>query len=535
MKFTDLGSHKRLTELAKNPPDLTRASFLTPERIDKMAVEALSWKMLYATEAVDSEVEKALVRLSREANVLEKMAFLQEMQVMNYVNNCESEERRVGHTAIRALEVSPYASKELTAAVDAAKSEMVKLEAFLPKVDKFKAMVVVGIGGSYLGTKAVLEALKAYQQNGRKLYFASNVDPDKIQSILQEVELATTLIVIVSKSGGTLEIAAQEEVLRRSYAKEKLDVKNHFVMITTQKSLMDTPSAYLETFYLWDYIGGRYSVSSMVGAVPISFMLGLSIWKEFLRGLHEMDLHARYETDPKKNLPLWGALLGVWNHNFLKRGTFAIIPYAQGMYAWTEHLQQLFMESNGKSVSQKDGSFIDWQTAPVLWGTVGTEGQHSYYQAIHQGTQVVPVEFVGFLESQFGLDDEIEGTTNQEKLLANLFAQSLALAKGQKDVNHNRYFSGSRPNHILLANRLDAYTLGNLLAYYEHYVAFQGFLWNINSFDQEGVQLGKRLANDFLELIKELHHDKPSKEPVKDRMLVHAFLQNLKNYTTKKS
>ncbi len=522
MSFLHLKSSKKLQNLAKSAPNLSELSLLTPERIEKMAIESLSWKMMYATECVSLEIENALVELAEETFALKKMASMQAMEVMNYVNNCESENRSVGHTALRALTTPKGASKPLLQAIQASQKEMEKLARFLPKVEKFTSMIVVGIGGSYLGTKAVSEALEAYKTSKRQLYFASNIDPDKIYTILEKVDLAKTLVVIVSKSGGTLEIAAQEEVLRKRYQERNLDVKHHFVMITGEKSPMDTPSEFLETFYLWDYVGGRYSVSSMVGAVPISFLLGLPLWKEFLRGLHDMDLHALEEKNPKKNLPLWGALLGIWNRNFLERSTFAIVPYSQGMHAWTEHLQQLFMESNGKSVAQSDGSFVNWQTSPVLWGTVGTEGQHSYYQAIHQGTQVIPVEFIGFRKAQVSKDEDISGTTNQEKLLANLFAQSLALAKGQHVSNNNRFFSGSRANHILFADHLDAYTLGNLLAYHEHYVAFQGFIWGINSFDQEGVQLGKRLANDFLEVMKGSSH------AVKDESLVKAFLSVLK-------
>lgn len=502
MKFGEYKSVKELEELAKNAPDLTAAEFLNDERVKAYAVSYGKWRLLYGTEKVNEKICKALSSLALEAKVFEKMTKMQNMDVMNYVNNCESEQRRVGHTAIRDQEKNRKTTDAAREATEDYQTELRKLKAFLPKTEKFKAMIIVGIGGSYLGTEAVYQALKAEQTNSKKLYFASNVDPDKVNTILSEVNPKETLVAIVSKSGGTLEIKAQEELLRKKYAALKLNPKEHFVLVTGKGSPMDDPSLFLEVFYMWDYIGGRFSVSSMVGALPLAFVLGMHVWEEFLKGLYEMDRHALMEKDPMKNLPLLGALLGIWNRNFLKMETLAIIPYAQSMNYWSAHLQQLFMESNGKSVAQEDATFVKQETSPVIWGTVGTEGQHAYHQCIHQGTDLIPVEFIGFASPQREGDTVIEGTTNQEKLLANLFAQAIALAKGDKSKNPNKYFSGNRPSRILLAENLDAYTLGSLLAYHEHYVAFQGFIWGINSFDQEGVQLGKVLATNMIDLFK---------------------------------
>lgn len=199
-------------------------------------------------------------------------------------------------------------------------------------------------------------------------------------------------------------------------------------------------------------------------------------------------------------MPLWGALLGIWNRNFLHQSSLAIIPYSSGLDFWTEHLQQLFMESNGKSIAQDGGTLLDYSTVPIIWGSVGTEGQHAYYQAIHQGTDSIPLEFIAFLDSQMNRDGESNGSTNQEKLLASALAQMLALAIGSQDENPNKMCRGNRPSHLLIANKLNPYSLGELLAYHEHYVAFQGFLWGINSFDQEGVQLGKKLTQQLLNI-----------------------------------
>ena len=237
----------------------------------------------------------------------------------------------------------------------------------------------------------------------------------------------------------------------------------------------------------------------MVGAVTLGFVLGFEAVMEFLRGAHEVDLAAE-QPDIRANIPLLQALLGIWNHNFLGHATLAVLPYSQALCRFPAHLQQCDMESNGKSVTRQ-GAAVGWQTGPVVWGEPGTNGQHAFYQLIHQGTEVVPVEFIGFRHNQYDIDLEVEGTSSQQKLVANMLAQSLALALGKKDENPARCFPGNRPNSVLMADRLTPRTMGALLAIYEHRIAFQGFCWNINSFDQEGVQLGKILASRLLRLL----------------------------------
>jgi glucose-6-phosphate isomerase len=228
--------------------------------------------------------------------------------------------------------------------------------------------------------------------------------------------------------------------------------------------------------------------------------------------------------DPKMNLPLLGALFGIWNRNFLNLPTVAIIPYSQALSRFPAHLQQLDMESNGKHID-KDGNPVQFETGPIIWGEPGTNGQHSFYQLIHQGTTIVPLEFIGFVNSQYHADVKFQGTTCQEKLLSNLIAQSIGLAIGQKNDNPNKDFRGNRPNSLLLASQLDPYTLGAILAYYEHKVAFQGFIWNVNSFDQEGVQLGKVLALKMIEQFAAKGEGKPIDE--KSFPLGAAYMQYL--------
>jgi glucose-6-phosphate isomerase len=267
---------------------------------------------------------------------------------------------------------------------------------------------------------------------------------------------------------------------------------------------MDNPQKYLRSFHMYDYIGGRYSATSMVGAVMLGFALGYEAFIEILRGANEMD-RAAEEKDLKKNPALLLALLGIWNHNFLGHETVAVLPYSQALLRFPAHLQQCDMESNGKSVT-RNGEKVPFSTGPIVWGEPGTNGQHAFYQLLHQGTAIVPAEFIGFRQSQHKFDLVIKGSTSQQKLVANMLAQALALAAGQKDENLNRFFAGNRPSSILLADKLTPYTMGALLALYEAKIVMQGFIWNINSFDQEGVQLGKVLANRLLDHMSILRH-----------------------------
>jgi len=509
--FSKCPSFLKLKQLAHTPIDLTQPGALTPERIGKMAVSGVGFQLLYGSERVTDEVLSQLFTLAHEAKAMEKMGAMQGGEVLNRIEGFESENRTVLHTAMR----DQFDHKQSgAAAVDAAEMagrELHKLERFLAKIEgKYTDLIQIGIGGSDLGPRALAIALQPFHKPGHRVHFISNVDPDDANGVLAQVDLKKTLVVVVSKSGTTLETLTNEEFIRSRLAKMGLDPKEHFIAVTGEKSPMDNPARYLASFYIWDFVGGRYSATSMVGAVMLGFVLGFKGFQEILRGAHAMDHHA-LTAKPEANLPLLSALLGIWNRNFLNLPTVAIIPYSQALLRFPAHLQQLDMESNGKRID-KTGHATDFSTGPVIWGEPGTNGQHSFYQLIHQGTDPVPLEFVGFQKSQYPNDLEIQHSTSQEKLLSNLFAQSIALAIGQKNSNPNKFFPGNRPNRILLAERLDPFTLGALLAFYEHKVAFQGFIWNINSFDQEGVQLGKMLASKVLALFsaKRQHAPLPS-------------------------
>lgn len=485
-----------LKELAKHPIDLTDPAVLTAERINKFTASSAGYRCLFATEQVSDEVVAALGKLAAESEVLEEMEKMQSGEVVNCIEGYPSENRPALHTALRDFFDHPQIAKTAVQARDLARIEVDKLKHFEDQLDRFTDLVVIGIGGSALGPEALFNALKGYMKEGRRVHFIVNIDPDEARDVLRELNLEKTVVAVISKSGTTQETLTNEALVRKHFSQPE----KHFIAITGEGSPMDSPSRYLASFYIWDWVGGRFSASSAIGGLIFTFAFGFATYWNLLKGAHAMD-RAALNRDLTENLPLLGALLEVWNRNFLHYPTLAIIPYSKGLSRWPAHIQQVEMESNGKSIN-KQGEPLELSTAPVVWGEPGTNAQHSFFQMIHQGTEVIPVEFIGYKNSQFKSDLKQDGVTSQEKMLSNLLAQSLALAMGQKNGNPNKDFSGNRPSHILLANELNAETLGALLSYYENKVAFEGFIWNINSFDQEGVQLGKVLASRFVELFK---------------------------------
>ncbi|MGD9948802.1 MAG: glucose-6-phosphate isomerase [Desulfobulbus sp.] len=510
MHLQDFSTYKavaKLASLARQPHDLTGQEGLTPERIRKYNSSGCGFDLLFATQRVDDEVLAALQELADEADLIEAFMAMKQGAVLNRIEGFESENRQVLHTACRDV----FSEKALSPNASArARQELDKLRRFLDGLasgkivneqrQAFTTMVQVGIGGSDLGPRALYLALRCYCLEGRSAQFIANVDPDDAAEVLGELDLSRTLFNIVSKSGTTLETLTNEQLVRGALIRAGLDPGRHILAVTGESSPMDDASKYLASFYMYDYIGGRYSTTSMVGLVTLGFALGYEAVIEILAGAHQVDLAAE-ERDICRNIPLLLALLGIWNHNFLGHGTVAILPYSQALLRFPAHLQQCDMESNGKSVTRNGGA-VHWKTGPVVWGEPGTNGQHAFYQLIHQGTEIVPVEFIGFRNAQYQVDMEVAGTSSQQKLVANMLAQSLALAMGQESENPARSFPGNRPNSVLLADRLTPRTMGALLALYEHKIAFQGFCWNINSFDQEGVQLGKVLATKLLKLMR---------------------------------
>ncbi len=377
-------------------------------------------------------------------------------------------------------------------------------------------IVNIGIGGSDLGPVMVTEALKAYSRRDLKIHFVSNVDGTHIAETVRELNPETTLFIIASKTFTTQETLTNAHSARSWFlqtARDQAHVAKHFVALSTNEAAVHEFGIAPENmFEFWDWVGGRYSLWSAIG-LPIAVSIGMDNFEELLTGAHLMDEHFR--TAPlEKNLPATLALLGLWYNNFWEADTQAILPYDQYLHRFAAYFQQGDMESNGKSVA-RDNLPCDWSTGPVIWGEPGTNGQHAFYQLIHQGTKLIPCDFLAPVETHNPLGE------HHEILLSNFFAQTEALMKGKtaeevrvelkgsklspeaidKLVPH-KVFTGNRPTNSILFQKLTPRTLGSLLALYEHKIFTQGILWNINSFDQWGVELGKQLAKAILPELK---------------------------------
>ncbi len=518
--FVDLQAVRQLEQLAQTPYDLSGTESLPPDRIANYRASSCGFDLLYATQRIDDNVLDELQNLADEAGLVEQFKAMKTGAVMNRIIGQDSENRQVLHTACRDIfSDTPHALEATTQA----KEQMARLKTFLAdlengkitnaKNEPFTTMLQVGIGGSDLGPRALHHGLSRYSINGRKASFIANVDPDDAAAVLADLDLSRTLVNVVSKSGTTLETLTNEQLVRSALTGAGLDPAQHMIAVTGAGSPMDDPEKYLASFHMYDYIGGRFSSTSMVGGVTLGFELGYENFVELLRGANDMDVAAEAESI-RENLPLMMAMLGIWNRNFLGSESVVVLPYSQALVRFPAHLQQCDMESNGKSVSRL-GQPVSWKTGPIVWGEPGTNGQHAFYQLLHQGSEIVPAEFIGFRSSQFATDITVKGTTSQQKLMANMLAQSLAMALGRTHENPNKAFAGNRPSSLLIADRLTPYAMGALLALYENRIALQGFCWNINSFDQEGVQLGKILADRILaELVPQ--GDNPSKSLADD-------------------
>ncbi len=358
----------------------------------------------------------------------------------------------------------------------------------------FKHVVVIGIGGSYLGTEFVSNALHAFAKKNIEIHYLANVDVHNFGRIASSIEPETTLWIVISKSYTTAETMANAKLAMTFMEDKRLDPAKHFVTVTSQGSPGDDPSSpILRSFHMFDFIGGRYSVTSAVGGVPLSLHLGYEIFERFLKGAQDMDIHAQ-NAPVRENLPLIAALLSIWNINFLGYQAQAVIPYASPLCRLAPHIQQLNMESCGKLVT-KDGEMLKEPAGVIIFGEPGTNAQHSFFQMAHQG-RTFPIEFIGVITPQYEqYQAKSKGVTNHQELWSNLIAQSLALAIGKDDKNPARYFPGNRPSSIILLNDLSPESIGRLLSFYEAKTVFEALICGINPFDQFGVELGKTMAS----------------------------------------
>ena len=458
----------------------------------------------YASRPVDDKVLEVLAKLAKETQLTEKFAELYNGAVIN-----TGEKRLVLHHMCRGQlgeAVVADGGDKRTFYTDQQK----KIEAFANKVhngeitnaagEKFTTVVQIGIGGSDLGPRAIYLALENWAKVNNTLKmeakFISNVDPDDAAGVLATIDVAHSLFVLVSKSGTTLETLTNESFVKDALKNAGLDPAKHMVAVTSETSPLAKSADYLDAFFMDDYIGGRFSSSSAVGGAVLSLAFGPEVFAEFLNGAAEADKTATNE-DLLANPAMLDALIGVYERNVLGYENTAVLPYSQALSRFPAHLQQLDMESNGKSVN-RFGEPVNYVTGPIIFGEPGTNGQHSFYQLLHQGTTIVPLQFVGFRNNQMEQDVVIEGSTSQQKLNANVVAQIVAFACGKDDEDRNKYFAGERPSSIIVGDQLNPKSMGALLAHFENKVMFQGFVWNVNSFDQEGVQLGKVLAKKVL-------------------------------------
>ena len=458
----------------------------------------------YAAKAVDDTILDALCDLAKEAQLAEKYQALYNGEVIN-----TGEKRLVLHQLTRGQLGQDVVADGVNKR-DFYTAQQQKAADFARRVhsgeitnaagETFTTVVQIGIGGSDLGPRAIYLALEnwAKQNGGLKMdaRFISNVDPDDAAAVLNGIDVARSLFVLVSKSGTTLETLTNESFVKEALRRQGLDPALHMVAVTSETSPLAKSQDYLAAFFMDDYIGGRYSSSSCVGGVILSLAFGPEVFARILDGAHEEDKLAM-EADPRKNADMLDALIGVYERNVMGWPATAVLPYSQALSRFPAHLQQLDMESNGKSVNRY-GEPVHYATGPIIFGEPGTNGQHSFYQLLHQGTDIVPLQFVGYRKSQIGLDVDIQGSTSQQKLCANVAAQIMAFACGKQDENHNKSFAGGRPSSIIIGEQVTPESLGALLAHFENKVMFQGFVWNVNSFDQEGVQLGKVLAKRVL-------------------------------------
>jgi glucose-6-phosphate isomerase len=458
----------------------------------------------YAAKQINKQVLTILKSLAKEDQLLEKFAAVYNGEIINLGEN-----RMVLHHLTRGqlgndvivdgVNKRDFYSKQQKAIADFA-DKVHTGKIVNEKGEKYTTVCQIGIGGSDLGPRAMYLALenwaKANNTFKMEAHFISNVDPDDGAAVLTSIDIAKTIFILVSKSGTTLETLTNESFVKDFLKKAGLDPAKHMIAVTSETSPLASSPDYLAAFFMDDFIGGRYSSTSAVGGAILSLAFGAEVFARFLKGAAEEDKLAT-ETDITKNAALMDALIGVYERNVQGYPSTAVLPYSQALSRFPAHLQQLDMESNGKSVN-RCGKKITYVTGPVIFGEPGTNGQHSFYQLLHQGTNIIPLQFIAFQQNQTGKDVTIQGSTSQTKLCANVAAQIVAFACGKDDENPNKFFAGERPSSIIYGKQVTPESLGALLSHYENKVMFQGFMWNVNSFDQEGVQLGKTLAKTVL-------------------------------------
>ena len=514
---TELKSWKTLENIKKNRAFNLRELFRkNPERADEFSASFDDIYLDYSKNLIDREVMLALLGLAEEAGLKEGIAAMFSGEKIN-----ETENRAVLHTALRNFSDEPLFLDGRDIKEDIRRVQN-RMKAFADKVSDKKWLgfsgkpvtdiVNIGIGGSDLGPVMVTEALKPFWKEGLRVFFVSNIDGTHIAETLKKLKPETTLFLIASKTFTTLETMTNANTAKKWFLENggtEKDIAKHFAALSTNAKAVAAFGIDTENmFEFWDWVGGRYSLWSAIG-LSIACVTGYENFEKLLRGAYAADMHFK-STPFDKNIPVILGLLGIWYNNFFDAETHAILPYDQYLHRFAAYLQQGDMESNGKS-TDRTGKPVSYQTGQIIWGEPGTNGQHAFYQLIHQGTKLIPADFIAPANSFNPVGD------HHKKLLANFFAQTEALMNGKtaeeaeaelkkagkspeeiKKLLPFKEFKGNRPTNSILFKKLDPETLGKLIAIYEHKIFTQGLIWNVFSFDQWGVELGKQLATKIL-------------------------------------
>jgi len=485
-------------------------------RFDKFSIRWNEFLFDYSKNIINEQSMSLLLDLASECKLKEAITAMFDGEKIN-----ETENRAVLHTALRSLDDRPLKvdGEDIRPLI---KKELEKMENFVQKLHSgelqgytgkpISNVVNIGIGGSDLGPNMIVEALKPYQKKGITSYFVSNVDGSHLHQVLQQIDAEQTLFIIASKTFTTQETMTNAQSAKEwflKHANNDAAVAKHFVALSTNKKAVEAFGISASNmFVFWDWIGGRYSLWSSIG-LSIACAVGFEHFRQLLDGAATMDEHFR-KTNFNENIPVIMALLGVWYNNFFGAETHAILPYDQYLHRFASYLQQADMESNGKFID-RNGDPIAIQTGQVIWGASGTNGQHAFYQLLHQGTKLISSDFIAAAQSQNPISD------HHEKLLANFFAQTKALMKGKLEdevidellkigkeeeeidaILPFKIFEGNQPSNSILIKKISPHNLGALVAMYEHKIFVQGVIWNVFSFDQWGVELGKQLAGQIL-------------------------------------
>lgn len=509
------------------------------QRAEKFHIRWNTFLVDYSKNIFNQDTLNLLLELAKEAQLKEAISQYFNGEAIN-----QTENRAVLHTALRSTENSTVlvAGENVMPEVFAVKN---KIKAFSSEVisghrkgftgKAFTDVVNIGIGGSDLGPAMVVEALQ-YYKNQLNVHFVSNIDGDHVNEIIKKLNPESTLFVIASKTFTTQETLSNAETIRAWFLQSATqeDVAKHFVAVSTNiQKVTEFGINPDNIFPMWDWVGGRFSLWSAVG-LSISLAVGFDYFDELLSGAHDMDNHFKNETFDK-NIPVILALLSIWYNNFFGAESEALIPYTQYLQKLASYLQQGIMESNGKSVA-RDGKPVNYQTGTIIWGEPGTNSQHAFFQLIHQGTKMIPTDFIGFIKPLHGNQD------HHNKLMSNFFAQTEALLNGKTEAQVKaefekqnitgakanyllpfKVFTGNKPTNTLLIDKLTPKSLGSLIALYEHKIFVQGVIWNIFSYDQWGVELGKQLANSILD---EIHSETVKPHDSSTEFLLKYFLNN---------